>query len=67
VRILNRKGHGSTGERLRRAVHCLVRERLAEPELIRQSPRRPPQDHLIRLVAGIAITDPELSLRDIAA
>lgn len=67
VRILNRRGHDWTVERLRRAVHRMVRERLADPELLTRSPRRPPEHHLMRLVAGIAIADPDLSLRDIAA
>ena len=67
VRILKRKGLDWTVERLRRAVHRMVRERLAEPELIKRSPRRPPEDRLMRLVAGIAIADPDLSLRGIAA
>ena len=67
ARILNRRGHDWTVERLRRAVQRMVREKLAEPELIKRSPRRQPEDHLMRLVAGIAIADPDLSLRDIAA
>ncbi|TCN17630.1 recombinase family protein [Sinorhizobium americanum] len=67
VRILNRRGHDWTVERLRRAVHRMVREKLADPELLSRSPRRPPEQHLMRLVAGIAIADPDLSLRDIAA
>lgn len=67
VRILNNRGHDWTVERLRRAVHRLVSEKLAEPELLSRTSRRPPQDHLMRLVAGIAIADPELSLRDIAS
>lgn len=67
VRILNRKGLDWTVERLRRAVHRMVRERLAEPELIKRSPRRPPEDRLMRVVAGIAIAEPHLSLRGIAA
>jgi hypothetical protein len=61
------KGHSWTIERLRRAVHRLVRERIAEPALIKRSPRRAPEDRLMTLVAGIAIADPELTLRDIAA
>ncbi|KDR91281.1 hypothetical protein K538_10255, partial [Agrobacterium tumefaciens GW4] len=67
VRILNRKGHDWTVERLRRAVHRMVREKLAEPGLLARSPRRPVDDHHMKLVAAIAITDPGLSLRDIAA
>ncbi|TCN34067.1 hypothetical protein EV184_102378 [Sinorhizobium americanum] len=45
----------------------MVREKLADPELLSRSPRRPPEHHPMRLVAGIAIADPDLSLRDIAA
>jgi hypothetical protein len=36
-------------------------------ELLARSPRRSPEDHLMPLVAGIAIADHDLSLRDIAA
>lgn len=67
VRVLNRRGHNWTVERLRRAVHRMVREKLAEAELLARSPRRPPEDHLMKLVAAIAIADPNLSLREIAA
>lgn len=67
MRVLNRRGHDWTVERLRRAVHRLVRERLAEKALLARSPRRAPEDDLMKLVAVIAIADPELSLRDIAA
>jgi DNA invertase Pin-like site-specific DNA recombinase len=67
VRVLNHKGQRWTIEKLRRAVHRLVREKMAAPELIKRSPRRLPEDRLMTLVAGIAIADPNLSLRDIAA
>ncbi|MBB2688454.1 UNVERIFIED_ORG: DNA invertase Pin-like site-specific DNA recombinase [Rhizobium etli] len=67
VRVLNRRGHDWTVERLRRAVHRMVREKLAEKELLARSPRRAPEDYLMKLVAAIAIADPNLSLRDIAA
>jgi hypothetical protein len=67
VRVLNRRGHDWTVERLRRAVHRMVREKLANPELLVRSPRRAPEDHLMKLVAAIAIADPGLSLRDIAS
>lgn len=67
VRVLNHRGQSWTMEKLRRAVHRLVQERMAEAELLRRSPRRPPEDRLMTLVAGIAIADPDLSLRDIAA
>jgi DNA invertase Pin-like site-specific DNA recombinase len=66
VRILNRKGHDWTVERLRRAVHRLVREKLADSELLARSPRRPVDDRHMKLVAAIAIADPSLTLRDIA-
>lgn len=66
VRILNRKGHDWTVERLRRAVHRMVKEKLADAELLTRAPRRPPEDHLMKLVAAIAIADPTLTLRDIA-
>ncbi len=67
VRVLNRRGHDWTVERLRRAVHRMVREKLADPELLARSPRRAPEDHLMKIVAAIAIADPGLSLREIAA
>ncbi|CAN7751487.1 recombinase family protein [Rhizobium sp. LjRoot258] len=67
VRVLNRRGDQWTVERLRRAVHRMVREKLAEPELLARTPRRAPEHHLMKLVAAIAIADPGLSLRAIAA
>jgi DNA invertase Pin-like site-specific DNA recombinase len=66
VRVLNQRGQDWTVEKLRRAAHRLVREKMAEPALIQRSPRRPPEDRLMTLVAGIAGADPNLSLRDIA-
>jgi hypothetical protein len=65
VQILNRRGHDWTIERLRRAVHRLVDEKLAEPALVERSPRRPPDHRLMTLVAGIAIADPDLTLIEI--
>ncbi len=67
VDVLNRRGQDWTVERLRRAVHRLVREQLAEKELLDRSPRRAPEDHLMKKVAAITIADPSLSLRDIAS
>jgi DNA invertase Pin-like site-specific DNA recombinase len=67
VHVLNNKGQNWTVERLRRAARRMVRERLAEPRLIERSPRRLPEDRLMTLVAGIAIADPDLSLREIGA
>ena len=67
VDVLNRRGQDWTVERLRRAVHRLVREQLAEKELLDRSPRRAPEDHLMKKVAAITIADPSLSLRCIAS
>ncbi len=67
VQVLNRRGQVWTVERLRRAVHRLVREKLADSELLTRAPRRAPEDRLMKLVAAIAIADPNLSLRSIAA
>jgi DNA invertase Pin-like site-specific DNA recombinase len=67
VRILNRRGHDWTVERLRRAVQRLVQERIAEPALIKRSPRRPPEDRLMTLVVGIALADPDMTLLEIGA
>ncbi|WP_337271036.1 recombinase family protein [Oryzifoliimicrobium ureilyticus] len=66
VRVLNRQGQDWTVERLRRAVKRMIHEKLADPSLLARSPRRTPQDHLMQVVAAIAIADPSLSLRDIA-
>jgi len=61
------KGQRWTIEKLRRAVHRLVRQRIEGADLIKRSPRRPPEDRLMTLVAGVAIADSELTLREIAA
>ncbi len=55
-----------TIERLRRAVRRAVRERLADATLER-TPRRPPEDRLMMMAAGIAMANPEMSLRAIGA
>ncbi len=67
VRALNTKGQDWTVERLRRAVGRMVSERMADPSLLKPAPRRNPDDRLPVLIAGIAMTDPALPLRDIAA
>lgn len=67
VRVLNQKGSSWTTERLRRAVKWLVKEHLADAILLKKSPPRLPADRLMTLVAGIFGSNPELSLRDIAA
>jgi hypothetical protein len=40
---------------------------MADPALLQKSPPRPSDDRLMSLIAGIAMADPDLSLRDIAA
>ena len=68
ARTLNARGGDKWSvERLLRAVRRAVRERLADPKLLERAPRRPPADRLMMLAAGIAMADPELSLRDIGA
>lgn len=67
VRVLNQKGSSWTTERLRRAVKWLVKEHLADAILLKKSPPRHPEDRLMTLIAGIFGSNPELSLRDIAA
>jgi hypothetical protein len=67
VQVLNGWGQDWTEERLRRAVRKLVSQRMADPALLQRSPPRSSDDRLMTLVAGIAMADPDLSLRDIAA
>lgn len=55
-----------TQERLRRSVKALVASGLASPELLERALPSPPEDRLMKLVAGIAAANPDLSLRDIA-
>jgi DNA invertase Pin-like site-specific DNA recombinase len=67
VRVLADRGQAWTVARLRRAVGKLVSQHMADPALLRPAPRTNPEDRLIILIAGIAMTDPSLSLRDIGA
>jgi DNA invertase Pin-like site-specific DNA recombinase len=67
TRILNHKGQSWTIEKLRRAVHRLVQEGIVPNDLVAHAPRRPPEDRLMTLVAGVAVSHPEFSLREIAA
>jgi DNA invertase Pin-like site-specific DNA recombinase len=68
ARVLNMEGGvGWTVERLRRAVRRAVRERLADPKFLERTPRRPPQDRLMMLAAGIAMANPDMPLRAIGA
>jgi DNA invertase Pin-like site-specific DNA recombinase len=68
TRSLNREtGQNWTVDRLRRSVRRLVREGLADPNLVAASPRRTPEDRLMSLISGIANANPDLTLRDIAS
>ncbi|KLK92973.1 DNA invertase [Microvirga vignae] len=67
VQVLNAKGQRWTTQSLRRAVRRLVTEKIFEPGLLGKAGRRPPDDRLMTLIAGIAIGNPALSLRDIGA
>ena len=68
VRVLNQAERARwTIERLWRAVRRAVRERLADANLLERTPRRPPDDRLMMMAAGIAMANPEMSLRAIGA
>ena len=67
VRVLADSGQPWTVDRLRRAVGKLVSQHMADPALLHPAPRKNPEDRLITLIAGIAMTVPSLSLRDIGA
>jgi DNA invertase Pin-like site-specific DNA recombinase len=67
VRVLNACGQDWTVERLRRAVRKLVSQRMADQALLKKAPPRSADDRLMTLIAGIAMADPDVSLRDIAA
>jgi DNA invertase Pin-like site-specific DNA recombinase len=67
VRVLGNSGQTWTVARLRRAVRKLVAQRIADPALLQPAPRKNPEDRLMTLIAGIAMTDPSLSLREIGA
>lgn len=67
ARVLKQRGLDWTPERLRRALKWMVAERMADPALLRKSPPRLPEDRLMTLVAGIHSSNPDLTLREIAA
>src|ERR687889_2491570 len=58
VRVLADSGQPWTVARLRRAVGKLVAQHMADPALLRPAPRKSPEDRLMTLIAGIAMTDP---------
>ncbi|UES42076.1 recombinase family protein [Roseibium aggregatum] len=67
ARFLKSRGLDWTPERLRRAVKWMVAEGMADKNLLRKSPPRPPEDRLMTLVAGIHSSNPGLTLREIAS
>jgi DNA invertase Pin-like site-specific DNA recombinase len=67
VQVLNARGQRWTDQSLRRAIKRLVAERMAEPELLRKAVRRSLDDRIMTLIAGIAISNPHLTLREIGA
>ncbi len=67
VHSLNDKGQSWTVDRLRRAVGKMVSQSMADPALLTPAGRRGPEHRLMTLVAGIAMADPSLSLREIGA
>jgi DNA invertase Pin-like site-specific DNA recombinase len=67
VHALEAVGQSWTVDRLRRAVGKMVSQHMADPVLLQPASRKGPQHRLMNLVAGIAMADPSLSLRDIAS
>jgi hypothetical protein len=67
VHALEAAGQSWTVDRLRRAVGKMVSQHMADVVLLKPASRKGPQHRLMNLVAGIAMADPSLSLRDIAA
>lgn len=69
VRVLNRRGSGQswTAQRLRRAVHRLATEGIVEASLLGSAQRKPADDRLVALVAGIVLAAPAMTLQQVAA
>ena len=70
VRTINAGQQSSTqpwtSAKLRRAVHRLIKEKLASPHLIQPMPHRVPENRLVNLIAGISIANRQLTLKQIA-
>jgi hypothetical protein len=69
VQVLNRRGSGQawTAQRLRRAVHRLASEGIVEPGLLGSAGRRPADDRLVAVVAGIVLAAPAMTLQQVAS
>ena len=55
-----------TSAKLRRAVHRLIKEKLASPHLVQPMPQRVTENRLLNLIAGISIANRRLTLKQIA-
>ena len=67
-RSRSESGPERTGPSSGCAAPCAGRPRApADAKLIERTPRRPPEDRLMMLVAGIAMADPDMPLRAIGA
>jgi hypothetical protein len=68
VRMLNRSGAGQswTAQRLRRTVHRLATEGIVEAGLLGSAQRKPADDRLVALVAGIVLAAPAMTLQQVA-
>lgn len=67
ARVLDDSGQSWSVARLRRAVGKLVSQHMADPALLTPAPRKSPEDRLMTLIAGIAMANPDLSLRGICS
>lgn len=68
ARLLSaRSGQPWTVERLKRAARRYVRDGLLAADVLDRAPRRPPDDRLMAIVAGMRQADPDLTLKGIAA
>lgn len=67
VRVLNARGHNGLRSAFAELFGSSYPSTWRIRRLLKKSPPRPSDDRLMALVAGIAMADPELSLRDIAA
>ena len=66
-RVLNRSGGEPwTVERLRRTVHRLVAEGIVDVGLLENAQRKPADDRLVAVVAGIVLAAPAMTLQQVA-
>ena len=53
-------------ERLRRTMHRLAAEGIVDAGLLEGAPRKPADDRLVAVVAGIVLAAPAMTLRQVA-